>query len=85
MEVFQVSFRVQNGNSRMSKRQIYYFDNNATTRVAPEVVEAMFSLPPEHFISTTHVDAANDVRDDRRRGVEAVIGRSSDRIRPPSL
>jgi cysteine desulfurase len=25
----------------MSQRRIYYFDNNATTRVAPEVVEAM--------------------------------------------
>jgi cysteine desulfurase len=25
----------------MSQRKIYYFDNNATTRVAPEVVEAM--------------------------------------------
>ena len=25
----------------MSRRRIYYFDNNATTRVAPEVVEAM--------------------------------------------
>jgi cysteine desulfurase len=25
----------------MSERRIYYFDNNATTRVAPEVVEAM--------------------------------------------
>ena len=25
----------------MSQRRIFYFDNNATTRVAPEVVEAM--------------------------------------------
>ncbi len=25
----------------MNQRQLYYFDNNATTRVAPEVVEAM--------------------------------------------
>ncbi|MGA2751103.1 MAG: cysteine desulfurase NifS [Verrucomicrobiota bacterium] len=27
----------------MIDRQVYYFDNNATTRVAPEVVEAMIS------------------------------------------
>src|SRR6267142_6437764 len=25
----------------MSQQKLYYFDNNATTRVAPEVVEAM--------------------------------------------
>ena len=25
----------------MTQRRIYYFDNNATTRVAPEVVAAM--------------------------------------------
>jgi cysteine desulfurase len=27
--------------TKMSERKIFYFDNNATTRVAPEVVEAM--------------------------------------------
>jgi len=32
-----------------SKRQIYYFDNNATTRVAPEVVEAMLPFLSEHW------------------------------------
>ena len=25
----------------MSQRRTYYFDNNATTRIAPEVVDAM--------------------------------------------
>ena len=33
---------VLNVSTQMSdKRQLYYFDNNATTRVAPEVIEAM--------------------------------------------
>ncbi len=33
----------------MSQRKIYYFDNNATTRVAPEVVEAMLPFLIEHW------------------------------------
>ena len=33
----------------MSKRRIYYFDNNATTRVAPEVLEAMLPFLSEHW------------------------------------
>src|SRR2546423_14162354 len=33
----------------MSKRRIYYFDNNATTRVAPEVVEAMLPFLTESW------------------------------------
>src|SRR5438552_10449229 len=33
----------------MSKRRMYYFDNNATTRVAPEVVEAMLPFLNEHW------------------------------------
>src|SRR3954470_13377691 len=28
----------------MSERKVYYFDNNATTRVAPEVIEAMVPM-----------------------------------------
>jgi cysteine desulfurase len=33
----------------MSQSPIYYFDNNATTRVAPEVVEAMLPFLREHW------------------------------------
>ena len=33
----------------MSEQQIYYFDNNATTRVAPEVVAAMLPYLTEHW------------------------------------
>jgi len=33
----------------MSKRKIYYFDNNATTRVAPEVIEAMLPFLSDHW------------------------------------
>src|SRR6266704_3014783 len=41
-------FSLESG-CRMSKRKIYYFDNNATTRVAPEVVEAMLPFLSEHW------------------------------------
>ena len=33
----------------MSQQPIYYFDNNATTRVAPEVVDAMLPFLREHW------------------------------------
>jgi cysteine desulfurase len=33
----------------MDQRKIYYFDNNATTRVAPEVVEAMLPFLSEQY------------------------------------
>jgi len=33
----------------MSEQKLYYFDNNATTRVAPEVVEAMMPFLTEHW------------------------------------
>lgn len=33
----------------MSERRIYYFDNNATTRVAPEVIEAMLPYFTEQW------------------------------------
>jgi cysteine desulfurase len=37
------------GKRYMSGRQICYLDNNATTRVAPEVVEAMLPFLTEHW------------------------------------
>ncbi len=33
----------------MDQQKIYYFDNNATTRVAPEVVSAMLPFLSEHY------------------------------------
>ena len=33
----------------MSQQKIYYFDNNATTRVAPEVLDAMLPFLTEHW------------------------------------
>ena len=33
----------------MSQPKVYYFDNNATTRVAPEVVDAMIPFLREHW------------------------------------
>lgn len=33
----------------MTERKIYYFDNNATTRVAPEVVDAMIPVLRDHW------------------------------------
>ncbi|MGA2540254.1 MAG: cysteine desulfurase NifS [Verrucomicrobiota bacterium] len=33
----------------MSQQKIYYFDNNATTRVAPEVIDAMLPFLRDHY------------------------------------
>jgi len=33
----------------MGQKPLYYFDNNATTRVAPEVIEAMLPFLQEHW------------------------------------
>jgi cysteine desulfurase len=33
----------------MSQQKVYYFDNNATTQVAPEVVEAMLPYLRDHY------------------------------------
>ena len=33
----------------MTERKLFYLDNNATTRVAPEVVEAMLPFLTEHW------------------------------------
>jgi cysteine desulfurase len=35
--------------ANMTEEKIYYFDNNATTRVAPEVVEAMVPVLRDHW------------------------------------
>src|SRR5882724_2735591 len=37
------------GQRHKMSQPIYYFDNNATTRVAPEVVEAMLPFLKEHW------------------------------------
>lgn len=39
----------QKGGKSMSQSKFCYFDNNATTRVAPEVVEAMLPFFTEHW------------------------------------
>ncbi|HEX3988549.1 MAG TPA: cysteine desulfurase NifS [Verrucomicrobiae bacterium] len=55
----------------MSDRRIYYFDNNATTRVAPEVVDAMLPILRDHWGNpssaysfganvATHIDRARE-------------------------
>jgi cysteine desulfurase len=33
----------------MSQQRVYYFDNNATTRVAPEVIDAMLPYLRDHY------------------------------------
>ena len=40
----------------MEPRKLYYFDNNATTRVAPEVVEAMLPYLTEHWGNPSSAD-----------------------------
>jgi cysteine desulfurase len=39
----------QQGGNNLSRQTIYYFDNNATTRVAPEVVDAMLPFLKEFW------------------------------------
>ena len=33
----------------MSEQKVYYFDNNATTRVAPEVMDAMLPFLRDYY------------------------------------
>jgi len=61
----------------MSQQVIYYFDNNATTRVAPEVVEAMLPFLHEHWGNPSSVygfgkKVAKHI-DDARAKVAALI------------
>ncbi len=44
-------------SSHMQQQPIYYFDNNATTRVAPEVVAAMLPFLTEHWGNPSSVYA----------------------------
>ena len=43
----------------MSDEKVYYFDNNATTRVAPEVVETMIPFLSEHWGNLTAASMAS--------------------------
>src|ERR1022692_946968 len=36
-------------SANMNQQKVYYFDNNATTRVAPEVIEAMLPFLRDHW------------------------------------
>lgn len=61
----------------MDQRKIYYFDNNATTRVAPEVVEAMVPFLSEYWGNPSSAyqfgkQIARNVEDARQR-VAALI------------
>jgi cysteine desulfurase len=61
----------------MDQRKIYYFDNNATTRVAPEVVEAMVPYLSEYWGNPSSAyqfgkQVARQVEDARQR-VAALI------------
>ena len=61
----------------MSPDRIYYFDNNATTRVAPEVVEAMLPFLTRHWGNPSSAyqfgrQVARDV-DEARAKVAALI------------
>src|SRR3954466_15794584 len=40
---------MQPSKNAMSQQPVYYFDNNATTRVAPEVVDAMLPFLREYW------------------------------------
>jgi cysteine desulfurase len=62
----------------MNDRQIYYFDNNATTRVAPEVVDAMLPFLRDYWgnPSSAYSFGVNVARqiDQAREKVAALVG-----------
>ena len=62
----------------MSQRRIFYFDNNATTRIAPEVIEAMAPLFTERWGNASSAYSfGNQVVQDidlAREKVAALIG-----------
>ena len=68
----------------MSQQTIYYFDNNATTRVAPEVVDAMIPFLREHWgnPSSTYVFGreVGEHVDQARARVAALINAESREI-----
>jgi len=61
----------------VSRRRIYYFDNNATTRVAPEVVEAMLPFLTDQWGNPSSIYSfGNEVArrlEDARTKVAALI------------
>src|SRR6266478_385487 len=61
----------------MSQRKLHYFDNNATTRVAPEVIEAMVPFLSEYWGNPSSAYSfGNQVAkplDDARAKVAALI------------
>ena len=61
----------------MSQQKLYYFDNNATTRVAPEVVEAMLPFLTEQWGNASSAYRfGHEIRkplDDARAKVAALI------------
>ena len=68
-------------NDTMSSRPFYYFDNNATTQVAPEVVEAMLPFLTEYWGNPS--SAYGFAHQHRRRHRDgAGAGGSPDQRRP---
>ena len=68
----------------MSEQRLVYLDNNATTRVAPEVVEAMLPCLTEHWgnPSSAYSLAAEPARliEEARERVARLIGANSRNI-----
>ena len=62
----------------MMELPLYYFDNNATTRVAPEVIEAMLPFLKDHWGNPSSAYSfGHDLGqhlDEARRNVAELIG-----------